>query len=185
MLLHGDALGRTQQGNNNVYSQDNELSWVDWDRAREYDFLAAFVGRLATLRREHPVFRRRRFFKGRPVHGTTLEDIGWFRPDGDQMSDEDWESGFAKSVSVFLNGAGIREPDARGEPVTDSSFFLLFNAHDEGIEFLLPEIGAASSWHVVIDTHAPMLDDADPRSVKTGDRIAVEARSILVLRQAY
>jgi glycogen operon protein len=185
MLLHGDALGRTQEGNNNVYAQDNQLAWVDWERAREFDFLAAFVGRLATLRREHPVFRRRRFFKGRPVHGTTLEDIGWFRPDGDQMSDEDWESGFAKSVTVFLNGAGIREPDARGEPLTDSSFFLLFNAHHEGIDFVVPEIGAATSWHVVIDTFAPMLDDADPRSVKSGDRIPVEARSILVLRQAY
>jgi glycogen operon protein len=185
MLLHGDELGRTQEGNNNVYAQDNQLAWVDWEHAREYEYLVTFVGRLAALRKEHPVFRRRRFFKGRPVHGTALEDIGWFRPDGDQMSDEDWESGFAKSMTVFLNGAGIREPDARGEPLTDSSFFLLFNAHHDPIEFAVPEIGAASSWHVVVDTHAPMMDDADPRSVKSGDRIAVEARSILVLRQAY
>jgi isoamylase len=185
MLLHGDELGRTQKGNNNVYAQDNQLAWVDWERAREFDFLVAFVGQIAALRRDHPVFRRRRFFKGRPVHGTTLEDIGWFRPDGDQMSDDDWDSGFAKSVTVFLNGAGIREPDARGEPMTDSSFFLLFNAHHDGIDFVVPEIGAASSWHVVVDTHAPMLDDADPRTVKSGNAIAVEARSILVLRQAY
>ncbi|MDQ1746095.1 MAG: isoamylase, partial [Frankiaceae bacterium] len=185
MVLHGDELGRTQDGNNNVYAQDNQLAWVDWERARDFDFLTAFIGRLATLRRDHPVFRRRRFFKGRPVHGTTLEDIGWFRPDGDQMSDEDWDSGFAKSVTVFLNGAGIREPDARGEPLTDSSFFLLFNAHHDALDFVVPEIGAASSWHVVVDTFAPMLDEAGPRSVKSGDRVAVEARSILVLRQAY
>ncbi|MBV9368785.1 MAG: glycogen debranching protein GlgX [Frankiales bacterium] len=185
MVLHGDELGRTQNGNNNVYAQDNQLAWVDWERAREFDHLTAFVGRVAALRRDHPVFRRRRFFKGRPVHGTTVDDIGWFRPDGDQMSDEDWDSGFAKSVTVFLNGDGIREPDARGEPVTDSSFLLLFNAHHDPLDFVVPEIGAVSSWHVVVDTNAPMRDDADPRSVKSGEQVAVEARSILVLRQAY
>jgi isoamylase len=185
MLLHGDELGRTQNGNNNVYAQDNELAWVDWDRARDYDFLTTYVGRLVTLRRQHPVFRRRRFFRGRPVAGTNIEDIGWFRPDGDEMGDDDWESGFAKSVSVFLNGAGIREPDTRGEPVTDSSFFLLFNAHFENIDFVVPEIGAATSWDVVVDTHAPMFDDAEPRTVKSGEGLTVEARSIIVLRQAY
>jgi isoamylase len=185
MLLHGDELGRTQDGNNNVYAQDSDLAWVDWERAREFDFLTAFVGRLGALRRDHPVFRRRRFFKGRPVPGTPVEDIGWFRPDGDAMSDDDWESGFAKSVAVFLNGKGIREPDVRGEPLSDDSFFLLFNGHHESIDFVLPDIGAAVSWHVIVDTHAPMADDADPRSVKTGEALAVQARSIVVLRQAY
>jgi isoamylase len=185
MLLHGDELGRTQQGNNNVYAQDNELAWVDWERAREFDFLTAFAARLTRLRREHPVFRRRRFFNGRPVRGTALEDIGWFVPTGEPMSDEDWESGFAKSVAVFLNGQGIREPGNRGERVTDDSFFLLFNAHHEPIEFCVPDLGVAERWHVVIDTHAPLLDDADPRSVKTGEAIGVEPRSILVLQQVF
>jgi isoamylase len=185
MLLHGDELGRTQQGNNNVYAQDNELAWVDWNRAREFEVLTDFVGRISTLRKEHPVFRRRRFFKGHPVKGTPLEDIGWFKPDGEQMSDEDWESSYARSVAVFLNGEGIREPDARGERMTDRSFFLLFNAHDEAIEFCIPELGAVERWHVVIDTHAPMLDDVDARAVKSREPLLVEARSVVVLQQVF
>ena len=184
MLLHGDELGRTQRGNNNVYAQDNELSWVDWELARDYDFLTAFTGRLTRLRADHPVFRRRRFFRGRPVKGTPLEDIGWFTPSGDQMTDEDWESGFAKSVAVFLNGAGIREPDGRGQQVTDESFFLLFNAHYETIEFTLPDVGV-ERWHVVVDTHAPMLDDVDPRSAKSGEPLEVAARSVVMLQQVF
>jgi glycogen operon protein len=185
MLLHGDELGRTQQGNNNVYAQDNELAWVDWDRAREFEYLTDFVGRVSRLRKEHPVFRRRRFFKGRPVKGTPLEDIGWFKPDGEQMSDDDWESGFAKSVAVFLNGDGIREPDGRGERLTDQSFFLLFNAHDEPIDFCIPDLGAAERWHVVVDTHAPLLGDVEPQAVKNGEAQVVEARSVVVLQQVY
>jgi glycogen operon protein len=185
MLLHGDELGRTQRGNNNVYAQDNEIAWVDWERAREFDFLTAFTARLTRLRREHPVFRRRRFFQGHPVSGSPFEDIGWFVPTGEPMSEEDWESGFAKSVAVFLNGQGIREPGPRGERVSDDSFFLLFNAHHEAIEFCVPDLGVAERWHAVIDTHAPLLDDADPRTVKTGEAIGVEARSILVLQQVF
>jgi glycogen operon protein len=185
MLLHGDEMGRTQRGNNNVYAQDNELAWVDWDRAREFDYLIEFVARLTALRREHPVFRRRRFFRGMPVKGTPLEDIGWFTPAGEAMSDDDWDSGFAKSVSVFLNGRGIREPDSRGEPVTDDSFFLLFNGHHEQLDFCLPDLGAGERWHVIVDTHAPMLDEVDPRSVKAGETLDVPARALLVLRQVF
>jgi isoamylase len=184
MLLHGDEMGRTQHGNNNVYAQDNELSWVDWERAKDFEFLTSFTGRLTRLRAEHPVFRRRRFFNGLPVRGTPLDDIGWFTPAGEQMTDEDWESGFAKSVSVFLNGAGIREPDSRGQRLTDESFFLLFNAHYEPIEFTLPDVGV-ERWHVVVDTHAPMLDDVDTRAAKPGEPIEVAARAVLVLQQVY
>jgi isoamylase len=185
MLLHGDELGRTQGGNNNVYAQDNEISWVDWERARDFDVLTEFVSRLSRLRREHPVFRRRRFFNGRPVRGTAVEDIAWFTPSGEEMSEEDWESGFAKSVLVFLNGDGIREPDDRGERVTDDSFLLLFNAHHELIEFLLPDLDAGERWHVEIDTAAPMLGDVEARTAKSGERIPVDARSVLVLRKVF
>jgi glycogen operon protein len=185
MLLHGDELGRTQQGNNNVYAQDNALAWVDWDRAREFDVLTEFVARLTTLRREHPVFRRRRFFSGRPSKKGGIDDIGWFTPDGEWMSDDDWDSGFAKSVTVFLNGEAIREPDARGEPVKDDSFFLLFNGHYEAMDFTLPDIGAGERWDVVIDTAAPMLGDAEPQAAKTGESIEVDARSVLVLRRVF
>jgi glycogen operon protein len=185
MLLHGDELGRTQRGNNNVYAQDSDIAWVDWQRAREFDFLTAFAARLSRLRRDHPVFRRRRFFEGRPVRGTALEDIGWFTPTGDAMSEDDWDTDFANAVAVFLNGHGIREPGQRGERVTDDSFFLLLNAHHEPIDFCVPDLGVAERWHVVVDTHAPLLDDADPRSVKTTETITVEARSILVLQQVF
>ncbi len=185
MLLHGDELGRTQLGNNNVYAQDNELAWIDWERAREYDVLSDFVGRLTTLRREHPVFRRRRHFSGRIVKGSEIEDIGWFTPAGDWMTEDDWDSGFARSVAVFLNGKSIREPDQRGERVEDDSFFLLFNAHHEAIDFTLPELGAGEAWQVVVDTAAPLLNDAEERSVKTGQSVTVEARSILVLQRVF
>jgi isoamylase len=185
MLLHGDELGRTQRGNNNVYAQDSELAWVDWERARHFDHLTTFVARLTQFRRSHPVFRRRRFFDGMPHKGMPHPDISWFTPAGEEMSSEDWESGFAKSVAVFLNGEEIREPDERGERVKDDSYFLLFNAHHEPIEFAIVQCGAGERWRVILDTHAPLLDDADPRTVKTGDRVLVEARSIQVLEQVF
>ena len=185
MLLHGDELGRTQGGNNNVYAQDNPLAWIDWERAKDFEFLTEFVAKLSRMRHDHPVFRRRRHFKGRISKGSALEDIGWFTPTGDWMTDEDWDSGFARSVAVFLNGEAIREPDSRGEPVTDDSFFLLFNGHYESISFCLPDLGAGERWAVEIDTHAPLLDTADLRSVKTGEAVDVEARSVLVLKKVF
>jgi isoamylase len=185
MLLHGDELGRTQQGNNNVYAQDNELAWIDWERAKDFEVLSDFTARLAKLRHDHPVFRRRRHFQGRVVKGSTIEDIGWFTPAGEWMSEDDWDSGFAKSVAVFLNGEGIREPDSRGERIVDDSFFLLFNGHHEPIEFTLPDLGAAERWEVAIDTAAPLLGDAETRTVKTGEPVEVDARSVLVLQRVF
>ena len=185
MLLHGDELGRTQRGNNNVYAQDSELSWIDWERAKDFEVLTTFVGRLTRLRREHPVFRRRRFFRGLPVKGSPLEDIGWYTPAGEEMSDDDWETGFARSVAVFLNGEAIREPDSRGEPVTDDQFWLLLNGHHQAMDFLLPDVGAGERWEVEIDTFAPLLDAAEERSVKTSEAFQVEARSVVLLRKMF
>ena len=185
MLLHGDEVGRTQGGNNNVYAQDSEIAWVDWERAREFGVLSDFVARLAKLRQDHPVFRRRRHFRGRSVKGDTVGDIGWFTPGGDWMTQDDWDSGYAKSVAVFLNGEAIREPDPRGEPVKDVPFFLLFNGHFEGIAFVLPELGAGERWEAAVDTAAPLLDDVYPRSFKTGEKVPVDARSVLVLRRVF
>jgi len=185
MLLHGDEMGRTQRGNNNVYAQDNETAWVDWERAKDFEVLTDFVSRLARLRRSHPVFRRRRHFRGRPVSGGGVEDIGWFTPGGEQMGEDDWDSGYAKSVTVFLNGEGIREPDARGERVTDDSFFLLFNGHAEPLEFVLPDLGAGERWQVEIDTAAPLLGDVEAQTAKTGEPVQVDARSVQVLRKVF
>ncbi len=185
MLLHGDELGRTQGGNNNVYAQDSEIAWVDWERAKDFEVLTEFVSRLAKLRQEHPVFRRRRHFEGRPVKGTTVEDIAWFTPGGDEMGEDDWGSGNARSVAVFLNGDGIREPDLRGEHQQDDSFFLLFNGHYEPLEFVLPDLGAGERWEVEIDTAAPMLGDVEAQTAKTGEPMQVDARSVQVLRKVF
>ena len=184
MLLHGDEIGRTQGGNNNVYAQDSEIAWVDWERAKDFEVLSDFTARLARLRSDHPVFRRRRHFRGRPAAGHTLGDIAWFTPSGEPMSDDDWEGGYARSVAVFLNGDGIKEPDVRGEPVTDDSFVLLFNGHFEPIDFVVPDLGG-ERWQIDVDTHAPMLDEAESRSVKTGEPVQVEARAVLVLRKVF
>jgi glycogen operon protein len=184
MLLHGDELGRTQHGNNNAYCQDNEISWVDWERARDFEHLTDFVARLSALRREHPVFRRRRFFHGRQLRGQGVEDIAWLQPSGEPMSDEDWDNGYAKSLGVFLNGNGIRELDARGERITDDSFLVLFNAHHEPMTFTLPsDTSYGEAWTVVLDTAAPLLDEAadEPRSAKAGGTVDAEARSVVVL----
>jgi isoamylase len=153
MLLAGDEMGRTQGGNNNAYCQDNEVSWVDWSRASSEHDLLLFTQRLAGLRRDHPVFRRRRFFQGQPMAAEDGPgDIIWLTPAGNEMTDADWRAGYAKSVAVYLNGEAITEPDPRGDPVTDDRFLLLFNAGAAPIMFTLPDERLGSSWEVVIDT---------------------------------
>jgi glycogen operon protein len=181
MLLHGDELGRTQHGNNNAYCQDNELSWIAWDAADES--LIDFTSRVIALRRAHPVFRRRRFFEGRPARvGDEVEDIAWWKPSGEPMSDEDWQSGTAKSVGVWLNGQGIRECDARGQRVTDDSFLLLFNAHDEALEFTLPPPEYGEAWRVDIDTaSAGSHATEDEHRFGAKETLHVAARSCVVL----
>ncbi|MFL6140022.1 MAG: glycogen debranching protein GlgX [Frankiaceae bacterium] len=184
MLLHGDEMGRSQLGNNNGYCQDNELTWVDWRLAEENWALLEFTARVAKLRREHPAFKRRRFFAGMPVRGSGgLADIVWFTPEGEEMSDEDWESGFAKSLGVFLNGEAIPGLDQRGMPVRDDSFLLLFNAHHEPLTFTLPPDDFGERWAVELDTAAPSAEVE--QALKAGDGIAVDARSLLVLRRLY
>ena len=182
MLLHGDETGRTQHGNNNGYCQDNDITWLDWAHVDEE--LVRFTVQLAQLRREHPVFRRRRFFDGRPVRrgqGTRLPDIAWFTPDSEEMTEEDWEAGFGKSVAVFLNGDGIPDRNARGERVIDDSFIMIFNAHDGSIDFTLPHPEYGAKWEVVLDTATPQL--AEPAPAAARSVLTVEARSLCVLRR--
>jgi isoamylase len=181
MLLHGDELGRTQNGNNNGYAQDTELSWIHWDKADAP--LLEFTAAIAHLRREHPTFRRSRFFDGRPVRraeGAPLPDIGWLSPDGTPMHEEDWDSGFGRSIGVFLNGDGIRGKDVRGEKITDVHFLILLNAHTESVEFTLPEDEYASAWEIVVDTAGAGVS-TEPR--KAGDTVTAQAVSALILRQ--
>ena len=185
MIAHGDELGRTQHGNNNVYCQDNELSWIDWADARDNDLLTEFTARLLALRRAHPVFRRQRFFQSRPIHGSSVDDIAWLRPDGQQMSDQDWTTGYARTVAIFLNGQGIPDRDAVGERVVDDSFLLLINAHHQQITFTLPDESYGRSWETIIDTADPLLAHSRRRPPAPRGRRRVPARAMQVLRRRY
>ena len=180
MLLGGDEIGRSQQGNNNAYGQDNEVSWYDWSKVDRV--LLDFTRRLLELRREHPAFRRRRWFQGRPIRGTGAKDIAWFTPLGQEMSDEDWQAGFAKSMMVFLNGEAIESPGTLGERVLDDSFLLLFNASEGELDFQLPQESFGGRWVKVVDTAQPLLgislDEHDSKSV-----LRLTSRSMMLLRR--
>jgi isoamylase len=178
MLLGGDESGRTQRGNNNAYCQDNEISWYDWDSVDAG--LLDFAGRLIALRREHPVLRRRGWFQGRSIRGSV--DLGWCKPDGTEMGDDDWEAGSAPSVGMFLNGNAITDRNRRGGRVTDDSFLLLFNAHSEVIEWTLPKQWGRS-WELVLETDASAAADRAGRAVDGGATLPVAGRSVVVLRR--
>ena len=182
MLLAGDEMGRTQGGNNNAYCQDNEISWLNWDLSEsDRDFLA-FVQRVVALRREHPLFRRRNFFEGRAVKGSTTKDIHWLKPDGSEMTEREWAHEFARCLGVYLDGQAMAENDRRGQPVHDDNFLLLFNSHHESIEFRLPELPAGDDWHGVLDTHGD--NGLGPeRSFQGGDSYPLESRSLALLIQ--
>jgi glycogen operon protein len=151
MVTAGDEIGRTQQGNNNAYCQDNPISWVDWNLDEARTRLLAFVERVGKVRRLHPAFRRRHFFEGRRLRGTDVKDIIWLKPDGNEMNDEEWNHDFARCLGVYLAGDGLDEVDARGRRVSDDDFVLLFNAHDGPIPFTLPPF-EGNGWLVLIDT---------------------------------
>jgi glycogen operon protein len=193
MLLGGDELGRTQAGNNNAYCQDTSVSWYHWN-AVDRDLLA-WTQRLIGLRQAHPVFRRRRFFQGRPLrhHDAPgpeidhLPDIAWFRPDGGEMTDSDWEVGYAKSLAVYLNGAALPDPDVHGRPLVDNSFYLLFNAWDHEIDFVLPEARWAAVWDVVLDSADGLSADVmrPAARFRSGHAIRVSGHRLVVLRSAF
>jgi isoamylase len=173
MLLGGDECGRTQGGNNNAYCQDNEASWYDWEHVDTE--LLGYAKRLIALRREHPVLRRRRWFQGLPIRGSV--DLGWSKPDGTEMGDEDWDAGSTASVGVFLNGEAITDRDRRGQRVTDDSFLLLFNAHHEAIDWTLPKQWG-QYWELVIETAGP---DREGEVLPSSAALQVADRSVVVL----
>ncbi len=182
MLLGGDEMGRTQGGNNNAYCQDNEVSWFDWAKA-DRDLLA-FTRSLAELRRQHPVFRRRGWFQGRPIRRIkgqpSLPDIAWFTPEGDEMSDEHWNESHARSLQVFLNGHGISVPDERGEPILDDTFLVVFHAEPEDRTFTIPA-GFGERWTRVMDTERGFATTNE--ELAAGALIDVLGRSLWVLKR--
>ena len=182
MIAHGDELGRSQNGNNNVYCQDSELSWMDWSLVDKNSDLLAFARKVTTLRKNHPVFRRRRFFEGEPLRsGDEVRDIAWLNPSSREMTHEDWGESIHKCVAVFLNGEAITAPNARGERVMDDSFLLCFNAGDDPVEFVMPNDDHAQEWTVELDTNHPM-GEAD-QVVNAEEKVSVPGRSLLVLRK--
>ena len=182
MICHGDEMGRTQAGNNNVYCQDNELSWVNWNLTATQQDLLHFTRKVIKLRKDHPVLRRRRFFYGDAAHGgeSKLQEIGWLRPSGEHMRDEDWTAWYARSLMVYVNGHAISEPDRRGEKIVDNSFLLLVNASEEDIEFTIPTepTGSSKAWKVVIDTQPTK---GLPRKLKPKAKVEVESHSLCLL----
>ncbi len=179
MIVAGDEMGRTQRGNNNAWCQDNELSWLDWELDDEREALREFTRRLLALRRAHPIFRRTRFLNGRGSP-SGLPDAWWFRPDGRRMTAADWQNADTHVLGVFLNGRGLGSVDGEGEPIVDSSFVLLLNAHHEDVLFSLPPRRFGPRWQVELSTAYPHA----PASVLTARGSAhVTARSLLLLRQ--
>jgi isoamylase len=181
MILSGDELGNSQFGNNNAYCQDNEISWIKWNEKDET--LISFVRQLIGFRKSHPAFSRRRWFQEQPIRGIGVEDIAWFTADGKEMNDEQWNEGYAKSLGVYLNGLGLRCLDEKGCKLTDKDFYLIFNAHDEEIEFTLPPEKFGNKWLKVLDTATDNELLNDPKmELMPASNYVIQARSIVLLQ---
>ncbi|MFG3284471.1 glycogen debranching protein GlgX [Streptomyces sp. NPDC048111] len=183
MLAHGDEMGRTQGGNNNAYCQDNEVSWVDWDLDDERRGLLDFTRRAVALRHAHPGLRRRHFPVGTTA-GTPPEraEVVWLRPDACEMADEDWKRGDAHALAVYLCADAPMERDARGRPVTDDTFLLMFNSHRDPVDFRLPPAAFGDEWHLMLDSADPSTD-AESVTLGAEAEFTMEAHSMRVLRR--
>lgn len=178
MLVAGDEMSRTQKGNNNAYCQDNEISWLDWQHADQD--LITFTRKLITLRTDHPCFCRKRWFQGQPIKGVGVEDIAWFLPEGTEMTDEHWHTSFAKSLGVYLNGRGLHSLGPKEEPIVDDTFYVIFNAHHDALEFTLPEEKYGNPWIKILDTYEGVV--ATGETYQARDVLTVQGRSVLLLQ---
>ncbi len=181
MLLAGDEMGQTQQGNNNAYCQDNELSWINWELAPEHKELLAWVRRLTELRRDQPVLRRRRFFHGRKIRGTNVKDVTWFDPSGQEMSDEAWDASFVRCLGVLWSGDVIEDVDESGARIKGDALLILLNAHHEPIPFQLPALGKETQWELIVDSAD--VSGGDPRFLPGSQKYDLRERSLALLRR--
>jgi len=180
MLLGGDEIGRTQRGNNNGYAQDNEISWYDWTLTEDDTALLDFTRRLIRIFRKHPVLRRRRFFQGRRIRGSSVKDLTWFGPDGHEMTDEQWQGGGVRTIALRMAGDAIDEPGPRGERIVDDTLLLILNADEADHEFRLPN-RARNGWELVFDTSRP--EPAVPvQRLPGGSNYLLSGRSTVLLR---
>jgi isoamylase len=181
MICGGDEIGRTQRGNNNAYCQDNELTWFDWRFSRQTQTLLTFTQNLIALRRDHPVFRRRRFFQGSRIQGSAVKDIAWFSPDGKEMTEEEWVKGFVRCFGMRLAGDAIEETDGKGHPIFDDTFLVLMNAHHEPLDFVLPAHKRGVRWESMLDTAGAKVPKGGV-IFKGGQAYPLEGRALAVLR---
>jgi glycogen operon protein len=181
MICAGDEWARTQSGNNNAYCQDNEISWLTWERTDEQNQLLEFTKKLIQLRRDHPVFRRPKFFQGRRIRGSEIRDVMWFNPGGNEMSEEEWNSPFVRSLAMLLSGDTIDVLSFEGEPIRDKTFLLLINAHYEAIPFVLPG-QEHLEWRLVIDTANDAGFVENGETYASGDDFEVEGRTTKLLQ---
>jgi len=182
MLLMGDEMGRTQGGNNNPYCQDNQISWLNWGLREENEAFLSFTRQLIDFRRKHPVFRRRKWFQGRAIHGSGVHDIGWFNPDGGAMTEKQWNDGYTKAICIFLNGEEIATPGAQGERIIDNSFLLFFNAHGKVLDFTIPPGLREWEWLTIIDTTKSHFVQQG-QYYMYGKSISLEGRSLMLLQR--
>jgi glycogen operon protein len=178
MLLAGDEISRTQKGNNNAYCQDNDISWLDWTSADVE--LLEFTRKLIALRTKHPSFSRKRWFQGQPIKGVGVEDIAWFLPDGTEMTEEHWNAAYAKSLGVYLNGRGLHSLGPKEEPFIDDSFYIIFNAYHEPLQYSFPERKYGLHWTKILNTADGVVAEGDTYSA--AEKIQVEGRSIILLK---
>jgi isoamylase len=180
MIVAGDEFGRTQGGNNNAYCQDNEISWLDWDLSEHGQSLLEFTRHLIDIRRDHPVLHRRKFFQGRRIRGSEIRDIHWFRPDGIEMTDEEWDMSFVRCLGMLLNGQAMDEWDEQGNHLRDDVMLVLINGHHETMPFKLPG-PAEPRWHVMVDTNTP--GTYDERSAAGEEIFELQPRTLVLLRR--
>jgi glycogen operon protein len=182
MMSAGDSVGQTQNGNNNAYCQDNEISWLNWNLQAQDRDLLTFIQRMINLRKRHPIFRRRHFFQGRPIKGANVKDVLWLNPSGKEMTEDEWRDPGVRCLGMFLAGQGLDETDERGRKLSDENFLLLLNAHHEDVQFTLPETGLGTRWSAWMDTSRESgLRSAD--TYDAGAAYALQARSLVVLME--
>src|SRR5436853_952525 len=181
MLLGGDEFGRTQEGNNNAYCQDNEISWLNWRRDEKQNRLLEFTRKLIQLRREHAVFRRPKFFQGWRVRGGEIKDVMWFNPGGNEMSEEEWNSPFVRCLGMLISGDAADLIDLHGDPVRDDTFLLLINAHHEPIPFLLPG-EEHLEWEQILDTTNEDGFLKQPKKSSSGDDVDLNERTTYLFK---
>jgi glycogen operon protein len=182
MLQGGDEMGRTQRGNNNAYCQDNELSWLDWDLDGPREQLLEFTRLMTRLFHEHPVLRRRKFFQGRRIRGSEVRDLVWFRVDGEEMTEDDWNDPAARSIALRLAGDAIDEVDRYGNRITDDTLLILISAEPEALPFTLPPHPGGVEWELILDTRAPMGTPESSVTLRGAEVYSLEARSLALFR---